>query len=53
VLRPLAAELKRAHPAKLKAITTSQHKSDCREARMLADLLRCNLFPAMLGQAEC
>ena len=32
-------------PVRLKAITAAKRKSDCLDARMLADLLRCNLFP--------
>ena len=45
LLRPHAAELKMAHPAKLKAITAAKRKTDCLDARTLADLLRCDLFP--------
>jgi hypothetical protein len=39
------AELKMAHPARLKAITAAKRKTDCLDARTLADLLRCDLFP--------
>lgn len=35
-----------AHPARLKAITAAKRKTDCLDARTLADLLRCDLFPA-------
>lgn len=45
LLRPYTAELKMAHPARLKAITAAKRKTDCLDARTLADLLRCNLFP--------
>jgi transposase len=34
------------HPAKMKAITAGKKKSDCLDARTIADLLRCNLLPA-------
>jgi transposase len=45
LLRPNAAELKMAHPARLRAITAAKRKTDCLDARTLADLLRCDLFP--------
>src|SRR4029434_9466080 len=45
LLKPLAQELKVAHPAMLKAITASKKKNDKVDARMIADLLRCNLLP--------
>jgi hypothetical protein len=32
-------------PARLKAIIAAKRKNDCLNARTLADLLRCNLFP--------
>ncbi len=44
-LRPYAAELKVAHPAKLKAIAASKKKNDRIDARKIADMLRCNLLP--------
>lgn len=44
-LRDQAHELKVAHPARLKAITTAKKKSDRIDARTLADLLRCRLLP--------
>lgn len=44
-LKPYALELKMGAPVRLKAITAAKRKSDCLDARMLADLLRCNLFP--------
>jgi len=44
-LKPLAQELKVAHPAMLKAITASKKKNDKVDARTVADLLRCNLLP--------
>ena len=45
LLRPNAAQLKMAHPARLKAITAAKRKTNCLDARALADLLRCDLFP--------
>jgi transposase len=44
-LRPMAQELKVAHPAMLKAIAASKKKNDRIDARKIADLLRCNLLP--------
>jgi transposase len=44
-LQSYATELKMAHPARLKAITAAKRKTDCLDARTLADLLRCDLFP--------
>lgn len=44
-LKPKAVELQVAHPQKLKAITTAKKKRDREDARILADLLRCNLIP--------
>ena len=44
-LKPLAEELKVAHPAMLKAIAASKKKNDKVDARKIADLLRCNLLP--------
>jgi transposase len=44
-LKPYALELKMGAPVRLKAITAGKRKTDCLDARMLADLLRCNLFP--------
>jgi transposase len=34
------------HPARMKAISSGKKKSDQIDARTIADLLRCNLFPA-------
>jgi transposase len=45
-LKPYAAEMKMAQPARLKAISEAKRKSDKLDARMLANLLRCDLFPA-------
>lgn len=45
-LKPYAQQLSMGHPAKMKAITAGKNKSDCLDARMIADLLRCNLLPA-------
>lgn len=44
-LKPLARELKVAHPAMLKAIAASKKKNDKVDARKISDLLRCNLLP--------
>jgi hypothetical protein len=45
LLKPLAKELKVAHPAMLEAIVASKKKDDKLDARTIADLLRCNLLP--------
>ena len=45
LLKPVAQELKVAHPPMLKAIAASKKKNDKVDARMIADLLRCNLLP--------
>jgi transposase len=44
-LKPYAAPLDMAHPARMKAITAGKKKSDRLDARTIADLLRCNLLP--------
>jgi len=44
-LGPHAVELKVGHPLKLRAIVAGKKKSDHLDARTLADLLRCDLFP--------
>ena len=44
-LQPLAGALHVGHPLRLRAITAAKKKSDRIDAKMLADLLRCNLFP--------
>lgn len=44
-LRTYAKSIRMAQPAKLKALQAGKKKSDELDARMLADLLRCNLFP--------
>jgi transposase len=44
-LRPYAEELKVGHPLMLRAIVASKKKNDRVDARKLADLLRCDLFP--------
>jgi hypothetical protein len=44
LLKPLAEELKVAHPPILKAIAAAK-KNDKVDVRMIADLLRCNLLP--------
>ncbi len=45
-LEPHAAKLEMGHAARMKAITAGKKKSDKIDARTIADLLRCNLFPA-------
>jgi transposase len=45
-LKAYAAQVQMANPAKLKAISAAKRKNDALDARTLADLLRCNLFPA-------
>lgn len=45
-LQPHAARLEMGHAASMKAITAGKKKSDKMDARTIADLLRCNLFPA-------
>ena len=45
-LKTYTAQVQMANPAKLKAISAAKRKNDALDARTLADLLRCNLFPA-------
>jgi transposase len=45
-LKPHAEELVMGNPARMKAICAGKKKSDKLDARTLADLLRCQLFPA-------
>ncbi len=47
-LLPYSDELLVAHPAMLKAISTAKKKNDAADAEMIADLLRCNLLPAVI-----
>jgi transposase len=44
-LEPLADQIWMGHPARMKAISSGKKKSDKLDARMLADLLRADLFP--------
>lgn len=44
-LRPFARELKVGHSYQLRLISGAKKKTDRLDARKLADLLRCNLFP--------
>lgn len=46
-LKPQAQELKVAHPARLKALVAGKKKNDRIDARLLADLLRCDLLPSI------
>lgn len=45
-LKPHAWKLEMGHPARMKAICAGKKKSDKIDARTIADLLRCNMFPA-------
>jgi len=45
-LRPYAERLEMGHSARMKAISSGKKKSDKIDARTIADLLRCDLFPA-------
>lgn len=45
-LKPHAACLQMGHPASMKAISAGKKKSDKLDARTIADLLRCDMFPA-------
>ena len=45
-LKPHAERLEMGHPARMKAISSGKKKSDKIDARTIADLLRCNLFPS-------
>jgi transposase len=44
-LKPHAVDLKVAHPAMLKAITSAKKKNDRADAEKIADLMRVNLLP--------
>jgi hypothetical protein len=46
LLKEYATDLQMGQPAKRKAIRTAKRKNDSSDARTLADLLRCHLFPA-------
>lgn len=45
-LKPSVVDIKVGHPYMLRAIVAGKKKSDRLDARTLADLLRCDLFPA-------
>jgi transposase len=45
-VQPHAARLEMGHAARMKAISAGKKKSDKLDARTIADLLRCNLFPS-------
>lgn len=45
-LKPFATRIVMANPSKLKAISEAKRKNDELDARTLADLLRCDMFPA-------
>ena len=45
-LEPHAARLEMGHAATMKAISAGKKKSDKIDARTIADLLRCHLFPS-------
>lgn len=44
-LTKLGAEVRMGHAARMKAICAGKKKSDKIDARTIADLLRCNMFP--------
>jgi transposase len=45
-LKPHAQRLEMGHSARMKAISAGKKKSDKIDARTIADLLRCDLFPS-------
>ena len=45
-LKPYALRLEMGHSARMKAISAGKKKSDQIDARTIADLLRCDLFPS-------
>lgn len=45
-LKPHAERLEMGHSARMKAISAGKKKSDKIDARTIADLLRCDLFPS-------
>jgi transposase len=45
-LKPHAQRLEMGHSARMKAISAGKKKSDQIDARTIADLLRCDLFPS-------
>lgn len=45
VLQPYAVELQVGHPLRMQAISSAKHKSDRRDAEIMADMLRADLFP--------
>jgi transposase len=51
-LKPFADELVVGNPLRLKAISSGKKKSDRLDARTLADLLRCDLVPAVYMMSE-
>jgi len=51
-LKSQAADVKVGHPYMLRAIVAGKKKSDRLDARTLADLLRCDLFPACYMASE-
>jgi len=51
-LKPHASDLKVANPQMLKAIAAAKKKNDKVDARMIADLLRCDLLPECYMSSE-
>jgi transposase len=45
-LQSLGVDVRMGHAARMKAISAGKKKSDKIDARTIADLLRCNMFPA-------
>lgn len=46
-LKPFAADLQMGNPSRMRAICCAKKKTDRIDAAMIADLLRCNLLPAV------
>jgi transposase len=51
-LKPYAQQLEMGHAARMKAVCAGKKKSDKIDARTIADLLRCDLFPACFVISE-
>lgn len=51
-LKPYSSDLRVANPQMLKAIAASKKKNDKIDARMIADLLRCDLLPECYMSSE-
>jgi transposase len=51
-LQPFAADLQMGNPSRMRAIGCAKKKTDRIDAAMIADLLRCNLLPAVIVLPE-